>query len=185
LLREQYSINKEIPAEFEKEILIGLSHYPELRNVHIKFCYSHIFTSMKAVPSLGFMFQKPENRTYRIVMNSNTCHGRNVMQRATSSALTGVIGHELGHIKDYSNRSNFNLFKLLAGYVFKKGRIATENRADKIAVDHELGNELLEFTTFIYQDTCMNPRYINYKKKYYNSTSSLTQVVKSHQSSSL
>ena len=185
LLREQYSFNKEIPAEFEKEILVGLSHYPELKNARIKFCYSNIFTSMKAVPTFGFLFQKPENRTYRIVMNSKTCHGRNVMQRTSSNALTGVIGHELGHIKDYSGLSNLGLFKLLFSYIFKKSRIETEKRADNIAVEHNLGKELLEFTTFIYQDTCMNPKYIEYKKKYYSSASNLSEVVKCHQSSSL
>lgn len=184
-LREQYSVNKKIPTEFEKEILIALSHYPELKTSRIKFCYSHIFTSMKAVPTLGFLFQKPENRTYRIVMNSKKCHGRNMMQRSTSTALIGVIGHELGHIKDYSQRSNSGLFKLLFNYIFKKSRIETEKRADNIAVDHNLGKELLEFTTFIYQDTCMNPKYIEYKKKYYSSVSNLDEVVKCHKSTSL
>lgn len=184
-LREQYSFNKKIPSEFEKEILLGLSHYPELKNARIKFCYSNIFTSMKAVPAFGFLFQKPANRTYRIVMNSKTCHGRNVMQRTSSSALTGVIGHELGHIKDYSELSNFGLFKLLFNYMFKKNRIETEKRADSIAVEHKLGKELLEFTTFIYQDTCMNPKYIQYKKKYYSSASNLDEVVKCHQNASL
>lgn len=180
-LRNLYSFNKKIPAELEKEILISLSHYPELKNSRIKFCYSRIFTSMKAVPTMGFLFRKKENRNYRIVMNSKTCLGKNVMQRTPKDALTGVLGHELGHIKDYSELSNYGLLKLLVGYISKKGRIATEIRADKIAVEHNLGKELLEFTKFIYRDECMNPKYIRYKKKYYNSVSSLGSIVSSNQ----
>lgn len=180
-LRNLYSFNKVIPSELEKEILISLSHYPELKNARIKFCYSRIFTSMKAVPTMGFLFKKKENRNYRIVMNSKTCMGLNVMQRTSIQALTGVLGHELGHIKDYSELSNFKLMKLLVGYISKKGRIATEIRADKIAVEHNLGKELLEFTKFIYQDECMNPKYIRYKKKYYNSISSLGSIVSQNQ----
>lgn len=176
-LRKLYSVNKIIPPEFEKEILISLSHYPELTNVKIKFCYASIFTSMKAVPSMGFLFQKKENRTYRIVMNKKKCSGRNMMQRISSEALTGVIGHELGHIKDYEARSNFGLLKLLVGYVTKKGRIETEKRADRIAVEHNLGKELIQFNEHIMNDACTNPKYIQYKKKFYNSSTSLGEMI--------
>lgn len=179
-LREQYSIHKEMPSDLEKEILISLSHYPELKNVRIKFCYSPIFTSMKAVPSMVFLFQKREKRTYRIVMNSKKCMDKNLMQRISSEAVTGVLGHELGHITEYSQLSNFGLLKLLIGYISKKGRIATELRVDNIAVEHGLGKELLEFTEIIFRDECMNPKYIRYKKKYYHSPASLGNLVENH-----
>jgi hypothetical protein len=176
-LRQQYAINKKIPADLEKEILLSLSHYPELVNTRIKFCYAPLFTSMKAVPGVFFMFRKPENRIYRIVMNSRSCQGTTLMQRASPQALKGVLGHELGHIYDYSTRSNFQLLKLLAGYIFKGGRIATEMRADQFAIDHNLGKELVEFTEYIYEDGCMDPDYISYKKKYYNSPHSLRYLL--------
>ena len=179
-LRKLYSVNKTIPSEFEEEILTSLSYYPELRKVKIKFCYASIFTSMKAVPSIGFLFQKRENRTDLIVMNKKECSGKNMMQRVTSKALTGVLGHELGHIKDYSRLSNSGLLKLMISYITKKGRIETEKRADKIAVEHNLGKELLEFNNHILNDACMNPKYIRYKKKFYNSSSSLSNMVESH-----
>jgi hypothetical protein len=180
-LRKLYSFNKVIPQEFEKEILISLSHYPELSKTKIKFCYANIFTSMKAVPSLGFLFQKRENRTYRIVMNKKQCSGTNVMQRAGSDALIGVLGHELGHIVDYSQHKNLSLLKLLMSYIPKTGRMATEKRADQIAVEHQLGKQLLEFNNHILQDACMDPKYIKYKKKFYNSSSSISSLIEDNE----
>lgn len=176
-LRKLYAANKIIPQEFEKEILTSLSHYPELSNARIEFCYANIFTTMKAVPSMGFLFQKKENRTYRIVMNKKQCGGTNIMQRVNSNALVGVLGHELGHIKDYSQRSNFQLLKLLISYISKKGRIQTEKRVDKITIDRNLGEELLEFNNHVHQDECMDPKYIKYKRKFYNSSSSLSTII--------
>lgn len=184
-LRNQYAANKTFPADLEKEILLSLSHYPELAGTRITFCYGPIFTSMKAVPGLFFLFQKKSNRTYRIVMNNRSCQGTTLMQRVSPQALTGVLGHELGHIYDYSRLTNFQLCKLLFGYVFKKGRIATEMRADQFAIDHNLGQELVEFTEFIFEDQCMNPEYISYKKKYYNSPHSLRKLLKQRTLSSL
>lgn len=179
-LRKLYSVNKIIPAEFEKEILTSLSHYPELSKVKIKFCYGSIFTSMKAVPTLGSLFRKKENRTYRIVMNKKKCSGTTLMQRLSAQALTGVIGHELGHIKDYSRLTNFGLIKFMFSYISKKGRIEKEKQADKFAVEHNLGKELIEFNNQIMNDGCLDPKYINYKKKFYNSSSSLSDMVDSH-----
>ncbi len=183
-LRKLYSFNKTIPQEFEKEILISLSHYPELSKTKIKFCYANIFTSMKAVPSLIFLFQKRENRTYRIVMNKKQCSGTNIMQRAGSAAVIGVVGHELGHILDYSRHSNMSLLKLLISYIPKKGRIETEKRADKIAIDHNLGKQLLEFNNHILRDACMDPKYIHYKKKFYNSSSSISSLIEDNEKTS-
>lgn len=181
-LRKLYSINKTIPVELEKEILVSLSHYPELSHVKIRFTYGSIFTSMKAVPTLGFVFKKRENRVYRIVMNKKQCaSGTNLMQRAPSSALTGVLGHELGHIKDYSRLSNFGLIKFMFSYIFKKGRVEAEKRADRFAVEHHLGEELLEFNNYIMNDACMDPKYIRYKKKFYNSSDALGEMVNSHE----
>jgi hypothetical protein len=180
-LRTLYSHNKEIPVELEKAILTSLSYYPELKDVKIRFEYGNIFTSMKAVPVMGFLFQKRENRTYRIVMNQRKCGcGKNLMQRASFEALTGVIGHELGHIKDYHQRSNYNLFKLLVSYITRKSRMETEKRADKFAVEHHLGEQLLMFNNHIMNDSCMSPKYIQYKKKFYNSSTTLSDMITSY-----
>ncbi|NJO69949.1 MAG: hypothetical protein HC830_12320 [Bacteroidetes bacterium] len=110
-------------------------------------------------------------------MNNKTCLGKTIMQRISPQAMTGIIGHELGHIVDYSKHTNFGLVKLLIGYISRQGRIHTELRADQIAVEHNLGRELLEFTEHIYQDACMNPKYIRYKRKYYNTPASLGNLV--------
>jgi hypothetical protein len=126
---------------------------------------------------MGFLFQKKKNRTYRIVMNKKQCAGTNIMQRVSSTALVGVLGHELGHIKDYSHRSNLQLMKLLFSYISKKGRIEIENRVDKITIERNLGEELLEFNNHVHRDECMDPKYIKYKRKFYNSSSSLSTIM--------
>jgi len=137
-LKKQFSFNKEIPNDLEKEILIALSNYPELSKIKIKFAYKKIFTSMKATPRWDYFFHRKENREYQITINSNTCHEKTIVQRISSDALTGVIGHELGHIVDYSKRSNWSLTKLLFNYIFIKGRQTTEAHADQLAIEHNL-----------------------------------------------
>lgn len=176
-LKKQFSFNKEIPNDLEKEILVALSNYPELSKIKIKFAYKKIFTSMKATPRWDYFFRRKENREYQIIINSNTCHEKTIVQRISSDALTGVIGHELGHIVDYSKRSNWSLTKLLFNYIFIKGRQTTEAHADQLAIEHNLGKQLLEFTEFIFNDTCINPNYLKYKRKYYNTPQMLSTLV--------
>jgi len=176
-LRQNYAFNKKIPADLERDILLALSHYPELSKVKITFCYKNLFTSMKAVPLWTFFFHKQSNRVYRIVMNKKTCHGKTIVQRITPSAFDGVVGHELGHIVDYSKHSNWGLTKLLFHYLFVKGRIAIENTADEITIEHGFGSQLIEFDKLLLQDSCINPSYLKYKKKYYNSPDQLTNLM--------
>lgn len=175
--KAEFGANKKMPASLEKEILFALSYYPELKNTKITFCFRSIFTSMKAVPSLGFLFRKKEKRHYYIVMNNRQCNGRCLHERITSTSFHGVIGHELGHIVDYSNRSNLGLMKLLIKYIGKKSRIETENRADMIAIDHGMGKELLEFTEFIFDDQCSPESYRKYKRKYYNTPQKFREII--------
>jgi hypothetical protein len=69
----------------------------------------------------------------------------------------------------------------LISYIPKKGRIETEKRADQIAIDHNLGKQLLEFNNHILQDACMDPKYLNYKKKFYNSPSSIGSIIEDNE----
>jgi hypothetical protein len=64
--------------------------------------------------------------------------------------MIGWIGHELGHIMDYEQRSKLGLISYGLSYVFsgeyrKKGELM----ADTYAVNHGLGNYILETKRFI------------------------------------
>ena len=70
---------------------------------------------MQAQPKFLSIFKKSENRSYLIIINKNFNieNKEFVIYDIPSEALIGWIGHELGHITDYNNRSGVNLLMFL------------------------------------------------------------------------
>src|SRR4051812_1370440 len=68
-LRAEFGYKKEIPTKYEKEILIALSHYPELKNVRINFKLSkHASVPYGTKPSTSSYLKKREKRVYIITL---------------------------------------------------------------------------------------------------------------------
>ena len=109
--------NKIIPQSILKEARIALSHYPELKNTPIEFHFKKNIKKsiMQAQPKFLSIFKKSENRSYLIIINKNFNieNKEFVIYDIPSEALIGWIGHELGHITDYNNRSGVNLLMFL------------------------------------------------------------------------
>lgn len=110
-------------------------------------------------------------------MSDKTCGDKKLTERVTSTALVGLLGHELGHIVDYSQRSIFGIIGFSIGYIPHKNRSKIEKRTDRIAIQHGLGSYLLEFSEYIDTDTCRTERYIKYKAKHYYSPEQLREVI--------
>ncbi|PPL03816.1 hypothetical protein SAMN05444682_102424 [Parapedobacter indicus] len=153
-----YKCNKEIPAVIEKQTLIALSHYPELKNTRIRFTFSRKLkrSVMAARPVVASLLRKREKRVYDVLINPvfKLEHSFETIRQIPDSVMIGWIGHELGHIMDYEKRSTWGLLGFGVSYgVSKKYIRKAERIADRFAVEHGLGEHLVATKSFILDHT--------------------------------
>lgn len=146
--------NKCIPKVLEKPILKALSFFPDLKDTHINFVFKqHINGSvMQAQPLPVSIFKNRENRQYQINISSmlKLVHSATPIHQLPENILVGWIGHELGHIMDYEQRSKWGLVKFGIAYLFsKRQRQLNETMADTYAVNHGLAPYIIETKRFI------------------------------------
>jgi hypothetical protein len=150
----KYANNKTIPDIIQDEIMIALSHFPELVDTHIDFVFREdiIKSFMQAQPRWYGIFQGKRNRSY-VVKITPALQLRNKsipVENLPTEALVGWLGHELGHIMDYETRSGFGLIRFGIGYLTSERYLKkAEQRADLYAINHHLGSQILSTKHFI------------------------------------
>jgi len=171
-----------IPESIKKEILTALSYYPELENTRINFEFKKKIkkSTMQAQPSFGSFFRKKEKRSYNIYMSETvnisgeTLYTKNM----PSNVLIGWIGHELGHVMDYRNRSNFNLIWFGIKYILSDSHIVeAERSADTFAVQSGMETYILKTKEFILNQANIDKKYIARIKRYYLSPEEIMELV--------
>ena len=96
-----------------------------------------------------------------------------------SDIFVGWIGHELGHILDYQNRSNFNLIWFGFQYLFSENHIIeAERAADSFAVNQGMEDYILKTKDFILNHAQITLTYKDRIKKYYLSPEEIMELVK-------
>jgi hypothetical protein len=177
----QYS-NKVIPASILKETRIALSHYPELKDTPIVFKFKEKIKKsfMQAQPEFSGIFKPRKNRSYYIMI-SETFKIENeefLISELPTDVLIGWIGHELGHIMDYRERSGLNLLmfgiKYLTSHRFIKD---AERAADTYAVNHGMGDYILSTKDFILSHAHLSEIYKARIRKLYLSPEEIVQLV--------
>tara|TARA_R110001632_G_scaffold32297_2_gene83697 strand:+ start:1797 stop:2363 length:567 start_codon:yes stop_codon:yes gene_type:complete len=174
--------NKIIPALFMEEAKMALSFYPELNTVPIEFRLTRkMGTSvMKAQPQFKSLFFKKEKRKY-IVLISRQFGIKNIELSTVnipSEVIIGWIGHELGHIMDYKNRSSLNLIGFGVRYLLSESYLKkAEQRADRFAVEHQMKNYILATKNFILDHTDLTESYKNKIKRLYVSPEDILEFV--------
>lgn len=71
-LKFQFSKNKTIPKDFENQILLALSYFPELKDIKIKFRLKNCTTPLATKPSFFSMFRSAKKRTYIITISEQS-----------------------------------------------------------------------------------------------------------------
>jgi hypothetical protein len=146
--------NKIIPKEILKETQIALSHYPELKDTPIEFKFKKKIKKsfMQAQPKFSGIFKNKKNRSY-FIMISESFHIEDEefsISEVPSDVLIGWIGHELGHVMDYQERSGLNLLQFGINYLTSNTFIKeAERAADTFAVKHGMGQYILATKDFI------------------------------------
>lgn len=158
--------NKIVPDIIWRETYVALSHYPELKDtpIEIRFKKNIKKSFMQAQPKIGSLLKNRKKRSYFIFINEEfkiedeTFDVTNV----PSEVLVGWIGHELGHIMDYRDRSSANLVWFGIKYITSDNYIKeAERAADTYAVNHGLGEQIIATKDFILNHSKLSETYKN------------------------
>ncbi|MAG86276.1 MAG: hypothetical protein CMP12_10440 [Zunongwangia sp.] len=174
--------NKQVPDEIWREAYIALSHYPELKDTPITFKFKKNIKKsfMQAQPSFSGIFKNRKKRAYFIFINEEIKIEDEVftVTSAPSEVIIGWIGHELGHVMDYRNRSGINLFWFGVRYLTSHNYIReAERAADTYAVNHGLGDYIIATKDFILNQSNLSENYKNRIKKLYLSQEEIVELV--------
>jgi hypothetical protein len=149
-LRIEFGSNKEIPSEYEELILKTLSHYPELRNTHIRFKKkSSQNTPYETNPSARTFFALKPSYTISWLDAASEPDEMVLFKNLPEPARMGVLAHELGHVLQYENKGPAGRYKIPLKNISADGRRDIERQADIIAIEHGLGFELYTYARFI------------------------------------
>ena len=148
---KEFGQNKEIPGQYTKPILTALSHFPELKDIHIVFVVRRQYTPLTTKPDLVSVFKRKNYRTYIITISNQTIDTlkRLLFQNLTFEEQVGVIGHELSHVVDFDSKNFPQTIAIGVGHLSKKYIDRMEFNTDRICVMHGLGKYLEAYSTHV------------------------------------
>ncbi|WP_431162596.1 hypothetical protein [Flagellimonas beolgyonensis] len=173
---------KSIPQSIAPEVNTALRHFPELKNVPIEFKFKKNIKKsvMQAQPSFNSIFKSKAERGYKILISEKFKIAGSEIKTVDvpSDVLIGWIGHELGHVMDYQQRSGLNLVGFGIRYVFLKDFIkSAERAADSFAVSRGMSEYIITTKRFILDNANISPTYKERIKQYYLSPDEIMEMV--------
>lgn len=174
--------NKTIPESIKREAVKALSFYPELKGTPIVFKFKENIkkSTMQAQPRFASFFKRKENREYVILISKKIqIEGEEFsMADIPSDVKVGWIGHELGHIMDYRDRTNVGLMILGIKYLFSSKSIKKiERTADTYAIAHGMGEYILKTKNFILDNANLSKRYKDRIRRLYISPEEVMDLI--------
>ena len=171
-----------VPDSIKNEVETAMKFYPELSDsiIEIRFKKNIKKSTMQARPTFGSFFKKKYNRSYVILISETfKISDKEFSTRdIPTDIMIGWIGHELGHIMDYQNRSKANLIWFGVKYLFSdKHIVEAERAADSFAVSHGMADYILKTKNFILNHANISESYKNRIKKYYLSPEEIMEIV--------
>ncbi|MEP7109339.1 MAG: hypothetical protein ABI760_15200 [Ferruginibacter sp.] len=142
---------KTIPLQYEKQVLLALSYFPELLNTRIIFRVKHTYSPLSTRPAWTSVVIPPQFRTYIITISDSSMNLLTpiLFNKMDFNAQVGVIGHELSHVADFSGKHVLGLLRVGAGNLSHKFLDRFEFKTDSICIDHGLGYQLLSWSIFV------------------------------------
>ncbi|MBO3100199.1 hypothetical protein [Gelidibacter pelagius] len=171
-----------IPDSISKEIITALEYYPDLKDTQIEFRFKKNIkkSTMQARPTFGSFFRTRKNRRYVILISETfkISDKKFLTKDIPSDILIGWIGHELGHVMDYANRSKLNLIWFGIKYLLSDSHIVeAERAADTYAVRHNMEDYILKTKDFILNNADIQDAYKLRIKKYYLSPEEIMDII--------
>ncbi|PRD48244.1 M48 family metalloprotease [Sphingobacterium haloxyli] len=177
-----FSNNKKIPKVIEQLALKALSYYPELENAHIRFVFSRKLKKsvMAARPVVNTLLQSRNKRAYAILISPvfKLTQSIEPIHHLPEEVLIGWLGHELGHIMDYEQRTVWGVAKFGLLYWLSKRYVRKAERvADTFAVNRGMASYLLSTKTFILGHSELSTRYKEKIARLYLSPDDIVELV--------
>lgn len=156
--------NKIVPEKIWRETYVALSYYPELKETPIEFKFKKNIKKsfMQAQPRFSGFFKNRKKRSYVIYINEKFKIEDETFSvtDVPSDVLIGWLGHELGHVMDYRDRSALDMLWFGVKYVTSKNYIReAERMADTYAVNHGLGENIIATKDFILNHSKLSESY--------------------------
>ena len=184
LLMAQIALNAQhvVPESIEEEARIALSHYPALENTPITFKFKKNIkkSTMQAQPVFSSLFKTRKKRKYVVRISEKIkISGKEFLTKdVPKDIMIGWLGHELGHIMDYHDRSSLNLFWFGARYLFSGSYLKeAERAADTYAVSHGMAPYILKTKGFILNNAEIQEKYKARIRKFYLSPEEIMAMV--------
>lgn len=174
--------NKIIPESIKKEVLEALAFYPELYDSPIEFKFKDQIkkSTMQAQPKFSSFFKSRKNRSY-IILISRSIQIEDeafTIDDIPSDVKVGWIGHELGHVMDYRERTNFGMIIYGMKYLFSSKAIKRiERTADAYAISHGMGDYILRTKDFILENSHISEKYKARIRKLYISPEEVMELI--------
>jgi hypothetical protein len=181
---ERYAVNKDIPEEIRAVTLEALSYFPDLMDVKIEFQFKETINGsvMQAQPKVfSVIFNNKDTRSYRVKVSRNLHFeddGYLPIEELPKEVLLGWIGHELGHIMDYLDRSSTNLLHFGAKYFCSQKFITqAEINADTYAVSAGLGKQIITHKQYVLNHDMLSEDYKEKIRRLYLSPSQIMTMI--------
>ena len=147
-LKSGFSTNKKFPAEYQEEILVALSHFPELKEARIRFVVvdSHDHPFHTTVSHAGLFSPKARRHyTVHIARAAKLAPDEALMQQLPFEARVAAMAHELAHIVQLEKKGG------VKGLTFMKHEAdrTMEREADICVIEHGLGFELYTHASYL------------------------------------
>ncbi len=157
-LLEEYGNNKTLPPGYELQTLIALSHYPELKNIRIRFILADVGIPLSSRPHWSSMLRSAGNREYKVIIDTELEGSRQalLLKNQPFNAQIGIIGHELAHTVYYLERSFFGILADAACQL-STCRVGFERATDTRLIHYGLGWQRYDHALFVRSKPTSNP----------------------------
>jgi hypothetical protein len=158
-LKKEFGNKKQYPPQFEKQILIALSYYPELKNTPILFRIRARHTGLNTRATWPGIFESTRKRHFVITISDSS---ENILMPLMFKSLpfnaqVGVMGHELAHVTDFLSMTTQQIIMHAIKNISAKYIDRFEYNTDAICIAHGLGYQLLAYSSYVRQK--MNREY--------------------------
>ncbi|TDS17674.1 hypothetical protein [Sphingobacterium paludis] len=174
--------HKQIPKVMDAQIVKALSHYPELKNTCVRFIFTQKLKGsiMAARPVVSSLLGPKNKRKYDILISPvfKLQHSIEPIHHIEDDVLIGWIGHELGHVMDYEQRSTLSIAKFGLLYWLSKRFVRKAERvADTFAVNRGMGSYIIKTKAFILGHSGLSMRYKNKIAQLYLSPDDIVALI--------
>jgi hypothetical protein len=146
-LRAAFGKNKNLPVGFEKQALLALSNFPELKDIHISFVLANRKSMLLSRINFFGFFQARQKRTYSIYIRTHADDKlESILLRSFSfDGQVGALAHELAHTVAFSKKSSGGMLRVLLGHLSSTYMDNQEFSTDRDVVERGLGFPLYQW----------------------------------------